>query len=289
MNILVIGATGFTGSHVVALLLEQNARIHCLVRPTSDSTALPVGAVNLIVGDLSDSRSLREAMDGKDVLINTASLGFGHASNIVRAAVEAGVKRALFFSTTAIFTGLNAKSKSVRLAAEEIIRESSLDYTIFRPTMIYGSSRDRNMSRLIRYLLQWPIVPILGNGQYLQQPVYVGDVAAAVVQALMSGKTVRKSYNLSGAMPLTFDQIIDSVCHVLKRKVVKVHLPSGPVVLGLRVMERLWARLPITAEQVLRLNEHKSFDYSAAAEDFGYEPRSFSEGIYLELQEMRVV
>ena len=72
---------------------------------------------------------------------------------------------------------MNAKSKKVRLAAENTIETSGLKYTILRPTMIYGSPRDRNMWRLIRFMRYSPIVPIFGDGNYLQQPIFVGDVA----------------------------------------------------------------------------------------------------------------
>jgi nucleoside-diphosphate-sugar epimerase len=225
-------------------------------------------------------------LDSIDVLVNVASLGFGHAPNVVDAAVAVRVRRAIFFSTTAIFTTLNAPSKSVRLAAEAVIRKSSLSYTILRPTMIYGSSHDRNMCRLIHYLQHWSVIPIFGSGEYLQQPVYVEDVAAAVVQSLAAPQTVGKSYNLPGAIPLTYNQIVDTVCELLRRRVRKFHIPATPVVAALAALERLSLRLPIKTEQILRLNEHKSFDFTEAAQDFDYQPRSFAEGIHLELAEM---
>jgi nucleoside-diphosphate-sugar epimerase len=134
---------------------------------------------------------LTSALRGVDALVNIASLGFGHAESILRSAKEAGVKRGIFISTTAIFTQLNAGSKSMRLAAEEAIQASGLDYTILRPTMIYGSPRDRNMWRLIRLLRVTPIMPIFGDGESLQQPIFVDDVAQAVL--LAPCKTTRPS------------------------------------------------------------------------------------------------
>ena len=289
MKVLVTGATGFTGSYVVPLLLQQDAQVRCLVRTSSDTSVLPVNRIELAYGDLENRTSIEQALQGIDVLINIASLGFGHAPNIVNAAVAAGVQRAIFISTTAIFTTLNAASKSVRLAAEETIRKSGLAFTILRPTMIYGSSRDRNMCRLIHYLQRWPVFPIFGSGEYLQQPVYVEDVATAVVQSLAATQTIGKSYNISGALSLTFNQVIDTICELLGCNVRKVHLPPAPVVAGLAALQRLSLPLPIKAEQVLRLNEHKAFDFAEATRDFGYQPRSFAEGIRLELKEMGLV
>ncbi|MGB7926215.1 MAG: NAD-dependent epimerase/dehydratase family protein [Pyrinomonadaceae bacterium] len=288
MNVLVTGATGFTGSYVVPLLLRQGARVRCLVRAGSDTSRLAVDQVELVEGDLNDQASLERALRDADALVNIASLGFGHAPNIVNAAVAAGTRRAVFISTTAIFTTLNAPSKSVRLAAEETIRASGLAYTILRPTMIYGSSRDRNMCRLIAYLRRWPAIPVFGRGEHLQQPVYVEDLATAIVQSLTSERAVGRAYNVSGAAPLTYNQVIDTVCEALGRRVRKVRLPLAPLVATLNAVERLPLRLPVKAEQIMRLNEDKAFDSSAAIEDFGYRPRSFAEGIRLELEEMGI-
>lgn len=289
MKVLVTGATGFTGSFVVPLLLEKGLRIRCLVRESSDKSVLAYDQIEWVYGDLDDVDSLKKALlQGVEVLVNIASLGFGHAPSIVEACVAAGVERTLFISTTAIFTSLNASSKSVRLAAEETIRGSGLAYTILRPTMVYGSTRDRNMCRLIRYLHRWPIVPIFGNGRYLQQPVYVEDVAKAVVECMMTEHTIGRSYNIGGATALTFNQVIDTICESLQRKVLKLHIPVSGAVTCLGALERLGWTLPIRAEQVLRLNEDKAFDFGAAKRDFGYKPRSFAEGICLELGEMGI-
>jgi nucleoside-diphosphate-sugar epimerase len=222
-------------------------------------------------------------MQGTDALINVASLGFGHADLIVRAAQEAGIQRAVFVSTTAIFTQLNAKSKKIRLAAEESIGASGLKYTILRPTMIYGSPRDRNMWRLIRFMRYSPMIPIFGDGNYLQQPIYAGDVAQAIVSCLCNNQTIGKSYNIAGKTPLTYNQVIDTVAGLMKKRIWKIHILSTPVVSLLKFFERLHIPFPIKAEQVLRLNENKNFSYEDAERDFGFNPLAFEEGMGLEL------
>jgi nucleoside-diphosphate-sugar epimerase len=235
------------------------------------------------LGDLSDPQALSALMRGTEALVNVASLGFGHADSIVRAAREAGIRRAIFVSTTAIFTQLNAQSKEVRLAAEETIETSGLDYTILRPTMIYGSRRDRNMWRLIRFLRFSPIIPVFGDGNSLQQPIYVGDVAQAIVSCLCHDLTIGKSYNIAGKHPLTYNQVIDTVSGHMNKRVWKIHLPFAPVVRLLKLFERTHIPFPIKAEQILRLNENKDFSYEEAQRDFGFSPSSFEDGIALEL------
>jgi nucleoside-diphosphate-sugar epimerase len=284
MKVFVTGGTGFTGSHVVPLLLKKGYEVRCLHRPGSDRSILPQPTIKWALGDVSDSQALSASMQGTDALVNIASLGFGHADSILRAAKDAGIQRAIFVSTTAIFTQLNPKSKKVRIAAELAIETSGLRYTILRPTMIYGSPRDRNMWRLIRFMRYSPIIPIFGDGNYLQQPIYVGDVAQAIVNCLCNDQTIGKSYNIAGKVPLTYNQVIDTIARLINRRVWKIHIPSAPVVSLLRFFERIYLPFPIKAEQVLRLNENKDFKYAEAQRDFGFSTLSFEEGVRIELE-----
>lgn len=296
MKVLVTGATGFTGSRVVPLLLQNGCRVRCFARETSDRSLLLATLENAAcvehdlewaTGDLSNAESLTSALRGVDALVNIASLGFGHAEGIVASAKAAGVKRAIFIGTTAVFTRLNAGSKSARLAAENAIQASGLDYTILRPTMIYGGPRDRNMWRLIRLLRVTPIMPVFGDGESLQQPIFVDDVAQAALRALQTDATIGRSYNIAGKDPLTYNQVIDTAAASLGRRVWKLHLPFMPIVRLLQFAERLRIRLPVKAEQVLRLNEDKAFSYEEAQRDFGFSPRSFEEGIGAEIGNLK--
>ena len=127
-------------------------------------------------------------------------------------------------------------------------------------------------------------MPIFGDGESLQQPIFVDDVAQAVLLALQNDATIRKSYNIAGKAPLTYNEVIDTVASALGKRVWKLHLPYLPIVRALQFTERLRLRLPIKAEQVLRLNENKAFSYDEAGRDFGFSPRSFEVGIGIEAQ-----
>lgn len=286
MRLLVTGATGFTGTATVSLLLEKGFEVRCFARLSSQIDVLGSDRIEWIRGDVADVISLQKAMTDVDALVNIVSLGFGHAPSIIRAAKQARISRAIFISTTAVFTALNAQSKFTRLAAEDAISHSGLNYTILRPTMIYGSHRDRNMCRLIKLLTRSPIIPIFGNGNSLQQPVYVGDVAQAIMQSLQCERTIGHSYNISGKEPLTYNQVIDTIAQLLRRKVIRLYVPAHLVMAGLSALERLSLPLPIKSEQVARLNEDKAFDHDEASRDFKYQPHSFHAGMTLELQEM---
>ena len=287
--ILVTGATGFTRSFVVERLIAKGFDFACFVRPTSDTTSLKLRGIDIRVGTLEDYESFFRALRGVDTLVNIASLGFGHAPNIVKAAEQAGVRRAIFVSTTAIFTSLDAKSKAIRTEAERLIISSQLEYTIIRPTMIYGTERDRNMCRLIRFINRSPIIPIPGSGKYLQQPVYVEDVADAIIAALSVPKAVRQIYNIAGAMPLEYNAIIEEICKLLGKRRLVIHLPVNLAIIGVTVSQKIPGLPKFTVEQVLRLNENKAFDIEMAKKDLGFNPLSFQEGIRREIERLRAI
>jgi nucleoside-diphosphate-sugar epimerase len=281
-TVLVTGATGFLGEHVVRRLLGSGSDILAFVRPGSRTGWLRQHAVGLRAGDLSERTALQRALRDVDVFLNIASLGSGHAANIVAAAEVAGVGRAVFVSSTSVFTQLPTASKPVRIQAERLITESGLDYTILRPTMIYGTPRDRNIWRLINHLRRWPVIPVVGRGDALQQPVFVEDVATAVVRAAGADYAIGNAYNLAGAAPLSFVQIIDTVCAALGRRVVKIHLPPRLARSAAVVSSRFGLR--VSAEQVARIEEDKAFDISAASADLRFQPLDFERGVARELQ-----
>ncbi|MBV9598207.1 MAG: NAD-dependent epimerase/dehydratase family protein [Chloroflexi bacterium] len=241
-----------------------------LVRPTSDVSVLPDG-IDLRQGALEDERLPLESVE---TIVYCASMGFGHIPPLLRQLQTAGVKRGLFVSTTAIFTSLPAASRTPRIEAEAAVQDSTLDWTILRPTMIYGTARDRNISRLLRFLARWPLFPVCGNA--LWQPIYVDDLADAVVAALDNPTTVGRTYNLAGAYPLRFAELVRTAARTLAQRVILVRVPVSAAVLAARVSR------VATPEQVRRLAEDKAFDYAEATRDFGFRPRSFAEGVRLE-------
>ena len=292
-KILIIGATGFTGSRVLhSLSHRRDVQVTCLLRNGSELKDVPEGMTATVVrGDLADEESLKKAMAGKDGLIYVASLGFGHAETVVRAAEQAHLKKCVFTSTTAIFTKLNASSKRVRKAADEAIMSSNLNWTIVRPTMIYGRKGDRNMERLVNYLRKIPVVFVPGTGKALQQPNFVDDVASALVAAYFSSRTLHKDYNISGKDPLTFTQVVKAIGRALDKPVYVIPLPLDPCLWLLRHYEKLMnliGRKPLLKmEQLLRLNENKVFDHTEASADFGYTPKSFEEGVEVLVKELK--
>ena len=288
--ILVTGSTGFLGTHTIPKLVEEyNGKIRCFVRDTSDISLLKkYSNVEIVYGSFDNIKTFENALEGIDTLINIASLGFGHGPSIVQACLNKGVERAIFISTTAMFTKLNASTKVIRQEAEKTIKESGINYTILRPTMIYGTEKDRNMSRLVKFLNKAPVFPVFGTDEYLQQPIHVEDLAEAIIRAYNSNNTSFKAYNLSGKDELSYNEVIDTVSNLLNKKIKRVHIPVKPILLGLSGYEKVVKKPILKAEQVLRLNEDKNFSHLEAVKDFQFQTRSFRVGIKKEIALMKV-
>ena len=280
-KILLVGATGFTGKQVLKQLIDIDAvEITCLVRSLEKARGLCESKkVAYIVGDLDDPSSLDEAFKGQNTLIFVASMGFGHMPAVINACNKHDIKRGVFISSTAIFTRLPAQSIDGRQAGELVVTSSDLEWTILRPTMIFGRKGDRNMERLVRNLCRFPLFFIPGPGKALQQPIFVDDVAKAVVQAYQSKNTIRKAYNISGKYSLTFNQMIAETIQELHKTIYTINLPLSLVMTLVKIYNKIFKKALLTSEQVLRVNEDKAFDYNEAHRDFGFEPVGFRQGI----------
>ena len=150
----------------------------------------------------------------------------------------------------------------------------------------HGSEADGNISRLVRYLARWPVLFIPGPGTFLLQPVFVDDVAGAIVDAYRSPLAVKKCYNIAGRRPLTFNALVDMISSLLKRKTIKIHLPLWPLVMACRWAETMGMPFFVRSDQLRRLNEDKNFDYHEAATDFGFSPVAFETGIRRAIESM---
>jgi len=289
VRVLVTGGSGFLGGCTIPELCRRGHTVVALARSARAADRISALGAEPVTGDIDNAASLEAAfLDAKaDALVNLASLGFGHAQPIVAATEQAGLVRAVFVSTTAIFTGLNAPSKAVRVSAEQIIRGSALDWTIVRPTMIYGGPGDRNLSRLLALLRRMPVVPLPGGGTRMQQPVHVADLASAIATVIERPAAIGQAYEVAGPAPVTFADLIRQAGVAVGRKPVLIPVPLAPAVGMARLYERLAEHPRIKAEQLERLAEDKAFDITAARRDLDFQPRTLAEGLREEAAMLR--
>jgi uncharacterized protein YbjT (DUF2867 family) len=285
MRILLTGATGLLGGELLELLLARGHKTRCLLRPDSHHASRLAGKrVEILRGDAAREEDLYRALGDTDALLHVA--GIEYSPPIVRAARRAGVGRILIVGSTSAHSAYAFRS-SPKLRMEELVRASGLAWTIVRPSMIYGSERDRNVHRLLRFLDRSPVFPIFGPGTNLWQPVYHEDCARGVFEALERPASVGRSYDLPGAEPLTYLDLVRTSAEALGRNPRIVKVPLEPVRRALVAAERLRLPLPIDSGQVTRLREDKAYPYERARQDLDYAPRPFSEGVAIEVERLR--
>jgi nucleoside-diphosphate-sugar epimerase len=172
----------------------------------------------------------------------------------------------------------------IRIEDEVLALRNKIAITVLRPTMIYGSSRDQNMYKLIDYLYRHTFFPIFGDGRNLMQPVLAQDLANAYYCVLTNrGRTANREYDLSGREPIRYIDLVRTISSILGRKNVLVGIPMWLSLLGAKAYNAVTDKAFISVEQVMRMSEDKVFSHEAASSEFGYSPESFYDGISREI------
>jgi len=292
----VTGITGHTGTWFLNRLERETpaggaplgyAGVRCAVRPESDASRLlssPL-AIDVARGSLEDADFLARSMNGARTVLHIASIN--HTPKVIEAAASCGVEWAVLVHTTGRFSKYKSASAGyIEIEEAALARRGELGVTILRPTMIYGSSRDRNMYRLVDYLYRHRFFPMFGSGNNLMQPVHARDLGNAYYDVLANrDKTFNRDYNLSGKRPITYLDLVRCVSDALGRRNFIAKVPLSLSLWAARIYNALFRNPIISVEQVLRMQEDKAFDWSEAARDFGYAPLSFEEGIVEEVRE----
>ncbi|MGD0622733.1 MAG: NAD(P)H-binding protein [Thermacetogeniaceae bacterium] len=283
--LFITGITGLTGRFLLDALREAgyDGPIRCLVRERSDISWIRDPGVELYKGDVTDVGSLVPGLQGADGVIHLVNIR--SSPQIIRACREAGVKRAVFVNTTGIYSKYQKYSGEYKIL-EQGIQQSGLDYTMIRPTMIYGNQRDKNIHKLVLVIDRYPVVPMIGTGNSLMQPIYAQDLARSLASAWLRPAAVGRAYNVVGKEPVAYAMILSLIADVLKKRRAFVRVPYGLALLAGYVGEVIPNGL-LDTEKVKRLREDKAFSYDEAARDLGFAPRPFEEGIVLEIAALR--
>ena len=197
--LLITGATGFIGSHLVARLVAQGKRPRCLVRDKNRAAAiLPIDKVELVQGETINPVMLEAAMLGVDTIVHAAFLtadrkpssgnqyeqtNVDGTGNLVDAAKAAGVQRIIEISGLGTRPDKPGSYMQGRYLSEQMVIDSGLAWTIIRPSVLFGphASFVKGLADLLRTS---PIVPLIGGGKVLFQPIHVDDVVTVITKIL---------------------------------------------------------------------------------------------------------
>lgn len=298
MKVLVTGATGFVGREVVRQVHEAGHSIRILARTRNSSRvheAISRYGAEVHPGDVLDAASLDGAINGMEAVIHLVGIiaEVGESTfeevhlhgtgNIVTAAQQGRARR--FVHMSALGTRPNAASRyhQTKWAAEELVRHSGLDFTVFRPSLIYGP-QDQFINLFARIIRLSPVVPLIGSPRARFQPVSVEAVAAAFVGSLGEPRSIGQTYDLCGPEALTLSEVVDQIMGVLQRRRLKFQVPLGLARCQAGLLEFTFRRLlrkasPLSRDQLLMLQEDNVGNPRPANELFGLKPLPLREGI----------
>lgn len=270
------GAAGLTGGAVVRELAKRGHEVVALVRHT-DQRRLVRDASEHIVADCRDTAALAAALRGSDALVHGAGITLGE--DVARAGLQ-GLRRVVVISTAAIATRAH-RSRSVYLANERALIKAAPEAAILRPTMIYGSYRDRNVHHVVAFARRARFLPLVGDGKGLIQPIHYEDVSRATVELLL-GDT-RGPVAAGGATPLTIEEATRQVLVAIGLRPRLVRVPRILALTLARASDVV--RRGRLAERVERMLEDRTVDNANLIAATGVHPRSFADGIRQQIKE----
>jgi NADH dehydrogenase len=299
MHVGLIGGTGFVGSYLTDALIDAGHTPVLLVRPGSESRVQRPESCMLVSGDVDDDNALDVLMGQCEAVIFNIGLlrekpskGITFEALQQRAAIRAvdharerGVRRFLLMSANGVDAEETAYQRTKR-RAERHLEDSGLDWTIFRPSVIFGEPRGRQefCSQLKRDVIDSPLpAPLffpglnpVAAGRFELSPVHVADVAEAFVRALDAPETVHRVLHLGGPATLSWQAILKTIAEAAGRRKLMLPVPALGVSAAATLFDR-WESFPVTRDQLHMLLQGNRCD-STDLEALGIEPRAFDTG-----------
>ncbi len=280
------------GSHLAARLAADGHRLVCLVhrrRGEEVGRLEELGAVT-VPGDIRNADAVAAAAAGCDAFIHLVGIILERRDatfenihvrgtlNALGAAAAGGIPRFLHMSALGSRADAATAYHRTKWQAEELVRKSGLDYTIFRPSLIIGPGGEF-AEMLLGQARRLPVVPVIGDGNYRLQPITVTDVAACFSRALANDEAVGRSFDLGGPRAVTYNELAAAAGRVMGRERPLLHLPLPLMRALAAAAERLLPRPPLTTDQLTMLLEGSTCDITDMQEVLGVDPAQLEEGL----------
>lgn len=284
MRVFAAGATGFVGRYLIKALLQHGHEVTVLrhrATATSDVTT--------VTGDIRKLSSWASALTGFDAVINLVgiiredrergatfqAMHVEATANILRATQAADIRHYLHMSALGTGPDSPAAYFQTKYAAENLVKESNLRWTIFRPSLMFGAKA--GFFETLESLVELPFRPVIGDGQTRFQPVSVKDVAACFALALTLEKSVGRTYEIGGPRVYTFTELLRLLAAAKKTAGrPELHLPISFVKAAAHFGQRI-PNFPLTEDQLMMLQVDNTTTDSTWQEDFGLTPSPLDE------------
>lgn len=288
--LLITGITGHSGKYLLRQLENNHFtdEIKVIVRNSEQLELFHESPLNIkvLIGDLDNQPFLDSVMENVDTVFHIASIFY--SENVVKAAVKNRVKRIILVHTTGIYSKYKSASyeyQQIETKVNQMISNSNypIEFTILRPTMIFGYLNDRNMIKFIKYVDKFPIMPVIDKGHGLIQPVHGSDLGKAYYQVLVS-QNLQPDYILSGERQLSLKELFELIAKFLNKKIRILSIPSSLAVLSAQILKLLSFNKIDYVERIQRMTEDRSFKHDLASQDFNYTPSSFEDNLKAEVE-----
>lgn len=288
--IAVTGITGHSGGFLLQQFIDNQyeGKLRCLVRSTTRTQRLTDSGLDIEIfqGDIQNVDDLERFVDGAETVIHIA--GIWRTLKLLEAISRVdSVKHIILVHTTGIYSKHKMASDEYKQIERDMQKylDAGMNITILRPTMIFGDMRDHNISKFIRMVAKFPVMPEIDHGRGLIQPVNARDLGQAYYKAAMVEKLPQLSYNISGERELSVHELLELIGRYMGKETRFISVPMGLGVFGAKAVKALSLGKVDLVEKVLRLGEDRNFSHADAARDFGYRPASFNEGLEREVKE----
>lgn len=269
--VTVFGGSGFVGSHIVRALARRGLRIRVAVRQPGRAYRLrmlgDVGQIEVVQANVRDDASVARALDGAEGCVNAVGIlyeggrqtfDFVHldgARRVAAAAAARGVSRLTHVSALGADSDSSSAYARTKAQGEAAVKAAHLAATILRPSVVFGPE-DHFFNRFAQMAMVSPALPLIGGGVTRMQPVFVGDVGAAVAESLLREDAQGRTFELGGPEVFTFKALMELMLEVIQRRRALVPIPFG--VAGLIGMAgdlaaAIGAPPPLTTDQVALL------------------------------------
>ena len=264
--VTVFGGSGFVGRHTVSALARKGYRVRAAVRrPDLAGHLQPMGSVGQIHAVQANVRypqSLKAALEGAEAAVNLVAIlspvgkqtfdavHVDGARAVARAAREAGIKRFVHISAIGASKSSRANYGRTRALGEQAVIEEFPGSIIIRPSIVFGPE-DEFFNRFASMAVMSPFLPLIGGGKTKFQPVYVGDLAAAIANAIAGAGTPGTVYEAGGPEVFTFRRLLELTQEYTGRHRLWLRMPAFAAKLQAILTSPLPNALrPITLDQI---------------------------------------